>query len=49
MFSIVFIFLFSFYTPLHVSARTGHPQVEYTVTYGNYYAYNGSSLKTDPL
>jgi hypothetical protein len=30
MFSIVFIFLLSFYTPLHVSALMGHLQVEYT-------------------
>jgi hypothetical protein len=30
IFSIVFIFLFSFYTPLHVSAFEGHLQVEYT-------------------
>jgi hypothetical protein len=29
MFSIVFIFLFSFYTPLHVSALMGNLQVEY--------------------
>jgi hypothetical protein len=30
MFLIVFVFLFSFYTPLHVSALMGHFQVEYT-------------------
>jgi hypothetical protein len=30
MFSFVFIFLFSFYTPLHVSALMGHLQVAYT-------------------
>jgi hypothetical protein len=30
MFSIVFIFLFSFFTPLHVSALMGYLQVEYT-------------------
>jgi hypothetical protein len=30
MFLIVFIFLSSFYTPLHVSALMGHLQVEYT-------------------
>jgi hypothetical protein len=29
MFSIVFISSFSFYTPLHVWALMGHPQVEY--------------------
>jgi hypothetical protein len=44
MFSILFIFLFTFYTPLHVSALMGHLQVEYTVTYGSYYAYNGSAF-----
>jgi hypothetical protein len=30
MFSIVFILLFSFYTPLHVSALMGHLHVEHT-------------------
>jgi hypothetical protein len=30
MFSIVFIFLFPFYTPLHVPALKGHLQVKYT-------------------
>jgi hypothetical protein len=30
MFSVVFISLFSFYTPLHVSNLMGHLQVEYT-------------------
>jgi hypothetical protein len=29
MLSIVFIFLLSFYTPLHVPALMGHLQVEY--------------------
>jgi hypothetical protein len=30
MFPIVFIFLSSFYTPLHISALMGHLQVKYT-------------------
>jgi hypothetical protein len=45
MFSIVFIFLFSFYTLLHVSALMVHLQVEYTVTYGSYYTYNRSIFR----
>jgi hypothetical protein len=43
MFSIVFIFIFSFCTQLHVSALMGHHQVKYTQSLnGSDYAYNGS-------
>jgi hypothetical protein len=33
MFSFVFIFLFSFYTPLHISALMSHLQVQYTQSF----------------
>jgi hypothetical protein len=52
MFSIVFIFLFSFYTPLHVSTLKGHLQVKYTHNQiwelqgaASYYAYNGFDFR----
>jgi hypothetical protein len=44
MSSIVLIFLFSFYTPLHVSALADHLQVEYTQS-----LMEAITLVTDPL
>jgi hypothetical protein len=44
MFSIVFIFSFSFYTPLHISALMGHLLVEYTQS-----LMEDITPKTDPF
>jgi hypothetical protein len=54
MFSILFIFLFSFYTPLHVSVLMGHLQVKYTRSLMEAITpttepYKLYSLKMDPL
>jgi hypothetical protein len=54
MFSIAFIFLISFYTPLHVSALMGHPHLEYTQSLMEAITpitdpFLGYTIYTDPL